>query len=379
MRILGISCFYHDAAACLVEDGEVRAAAEEERFTRRKHDPSFPGEAVRSCLELAGCAPDAVDAVVFYEKPLLKLERILASCAATFPWSRALFVRATERWLGEKLWVGQRLRGAVPWAPRMLFCEHHVSHAASAFYPSPFHEAAVLTADGVGEWATTTIGVGSGCDLQLLSEVHFPHSLGLLYSAFTAFLGFEVNEGEYKVMGLAAYGRPRYVDAVRRLVHQAEDGSFRLDMRFFAYHRGFEAPSARFADLFGRPRAPDEPLEQRHADLAASIQAVTEDAMVRLAPPPRRFRLSAAVSRRRRRSERPREHPNPPRRRLFLALDPARARRFRRGARRRPLCAARRLPQTPGRRATNRVPGARLQRRRDRGDPGCDGCRRRAT
>ncbi len=283
MDILGLSCFYHDAAACLLRDGVVIAAAEEERFSRQKHDAGFPLNAARYCLEAGGITSSDLDYVVFYEKPLLKFERILAGCGATFPRSRRTFVQAMQTWMGEKLWIRSHIRGALQYNGQILFGEHHLSHAASAFYPSPYAEAAVLTADGVGEWASTTIGVGSGMDLELTHEIRYPHSLGLLYSAFTAYLGFEVNDGEYKVMGMAAYGRPKYVDKVQRLIDLANDGSFRLDMRHLAYHRAGQAFDSPFVDLFGPPRDSEAELEQHYADIAASIQLVVEEAMLGVA------------------------------------------------------------------------------------------------
>src|SRR5919199_1379962 len=283
MDILGISCFYHDAGACLLRDGVLVAAAEEERFSRRKHDSGFPEQAARYCLEVGDIVPEELDYVVFYEKPLLKFERIAASYAATFPRSRGVFTQAMQTWLSEKLWVRGQIRRRLGYTGPILFGEHHLSHAASAFFPSPFEEAAIVTADGVGEWSTTTLGVGRGLDLELTHELHYPHSLGLLYSTFTAYLGFEVNEGEYKVMGMAAYGRPRYVDQVRKLIQFAEDGSFLLDMRYFAYHRSLRSITRAFIDLLGPPRRAEAEVDERYADLAASIQAVPEDAMVGLA------------------------------------------------------------------------------------------------
>jgi carbamoyltransferase len=283
MDILGISCFYHDSGACLLRDGEIIAAAEEERFSRTKHDSDFPTRAVEYCLSEGGITADELDHVVFYEKPLLKFERIAASYAATFPHSRAVFVRAMQNWLGEKLWVRGQIRSKVGHRGPVLFGEHHLSHAASAYYPSPFEDAAIVTADGVGEWATTTLGIGHGLDLELSHELRFPHSLGLLYSAFTAYLGFEVNEGEYKVMGMAAFGRPSCTDKVRKLIQLAEDGSFHLDMRYLDYHRGLRSMSDAFVELFGPMRRPEADLEPAYADIAASIQAVTEDAMLGLA------------------------------------------------------------------------------------------------
>jgi carbamoyltransferase len=283
LNILGLSCFYHDAGACLLRDGELIAAAEEERFSRVKHDANLPINAANFCLDAAGLEPDQLDHVIFYEKPLLKFERIVAGYAATYPRSRGAFVRAMQTWLGQKLWVRGQLHDALGFDGEILFGEHHVSHAASAFFPSPFDEAAVLTADGVGEWATTTLGVGRGVELEVTHEIRYPHSLGLLYSAFTAYLGFEVNEGEYKVMGMAAYGRPTCVDKVRKLIDLAEDGSYRLNMAYFGYQHGLRSIDKAFIDLFGPPRTAGGELEQQYADIAASIQLVTEEAMLGLA------------------------------------------------------------------------------------------------
>jgi carbamoyltransferase len=289
MKILGVSCYYHDAAACLVEDGRVVAAAQEERFTRVKHDESFPENAVRYCLAEGGVDRDGLDAAVFYDKPLLKFHRILETYLATAPRGLGSFVRAIPLWLREKLWIPPRFEesleacGVTP--PELLFTEHHEAHAASAFFPSPFEEAAVLTLDGVGEWATTTLGVGRGRELSILQEIDFPHSLGLLYSAFTYFTGFKVNSGEYKLMGLAPYGEPVYAGLIRdHLIDIKEDGSFRLDLDYFGYLDGLEMTNRRFADLFGGPpRAPESPLTRREMDLARSIQAVTEEAVLALA------------------------------------------------------------------------------------------------
>jgi carbamoyltransferase len=283
MYVLGLSCFYHDAAACLLHDGRVEAAAEEERFTRRKHDSGYPEHAIRFCLDRAGIEPEDLDFVVFYEKPMLKFERIAAGYAATFPRSRGVFVQAMQNWLGEKLWIRAHIHRKLGYDGPILFTEHHLSHAASAYFPSPYEDAAIVTADGVGEWDSTTIGIGQGLDLELSEEVHYPHSLGLLYSAFTAYLGFEVNEGEYKVMGMAAYGRPKYVDQVRKLIDLKDDGSFRLDMRYLGYHTSLRSYSSAFVDLFGPPRTMDTDLDQRYMDIAASVQAVTEEAMLGLA------------------------------------------------------------------------------------------------
>jgi carbamoyltransferase len=283
LNILGLSCFYHDAGACLLQDGVLVAAAEEERFSRTKHDARMPLQAANYCLESAGLDPDDLDYIVFYEKPLLKFERIVAGYAATYPRSRNAFVNAMQTWLSQKLWVRGQIGQALGYGGEILFGEHHVSHAASAFFPSPFEDAAILTADGVGEWATTTLGRGHGIDLEVTHEIRYPHSLGLLYSAFTAYLGFEVNEGEYKVMGMAAYGRPTCVDKVRRLIELSDDGSYRLDMRYFGYQHGLRSIDRAFMDLFGPARRPDAELEQQYADIAASIQIVTEEAMLGLA------------------------------------------------------------------------------------------------
>jgi carbamoyltransferase len=309
MNVLGISCFYHDSAAALLSDGTLIAAAEEERFSRRKHDSSFPKQAVSFCLRRAGIAASDLDYVVFYEKPLVKFERILMTSLASFPRSWRAFGESMITWLDEKLWVKSIIQNELGLsADKILFTEHHVSHAASSLLCSPFEEAAVLTMDGVGEWATTTIGRGNAplhggaASLTLDREIRFPHSLGLLYSAFTAFLGFEVNEGEYKVMGMAPYGEPRYVDEVMRLLDLAPDGSFRLDMRYFSFHHStHQTFSGRFEALFGPPRARDAEFitrrthpgltgrdaemerNQRYADVAASIQRVTEDVVLGLA------------------------------------------------------------------------------------------------
>jgi len=291
-RILGISAYYHDAAAALVVDGRVVAAAQEERFTRRRHDPSFPAHAAHACLEDAGLALADLDAVVFYDKPFLKFERLLETYLACAPRGLPSFVAAMPVWVKEKLLLKSELRrelralaGGRTELPTLLFSEHHLSHAASAFYPSPFERAAVLCLDGVGEWATTSAWVGAGTKLEPRWELHFPHSLGLLYSAFTAYTGFRVNSGEYKMMGLAPYGEPRYVDLIQRhLVDVKPDGTFRLDMRYFGYATGLRMTTGRFHALFGGPpRRPDEPVDQRTMDLAASIQQVTDDIVLKLA------------------------------------------------------------------------------------------------
>lgn len=292
MRILGISAYYHDSAAALIEDGRIVAAAAEERFSRTRHDAVFPERAVRRCLETAGWTAADVDIVVFYEKPLLKFERLLSNFLRHAPRGLRAFVTAMPVWLREKLLQRRELALSlaaidpdVDWHPKLRFSEHHLSHAASAFYPSPFARAAVVTIDGVGEWATTTIGVGEGSSVRILEELHFPHSLGLLYSAFTYHLGFRVNSGEYKVMGLAPYGRPIFAERIlERMVTLAEDGSFTLDPRYFAFETELVMTTAAFGELLeGARRAPDEPLTRYHADVAASLQSVTETIVMRIA------------------------------------------------------------------------------------------------
>jgi carbamoyltransferase len=288
MRVLGISCWYHDAAACLLEDGRIVAAAQEERFTRIKHDEAFPENAIRYCLAEAGTKQ--LDAVAFYDKPILKLHRILETSLATAPRGFGVFARALPVWLRDKLWIEPKILDAlrrlgVPGEPRMCFPEHHFSHAASAFFPSPFREAAVLTLDGVGEWATASVGVGVGNTLRLLEEQRFPHSLGLLYSAFTAFAGFKVNSGEYKLMGLAPYGEGTYTKTIlEQLVDLKDDGSFRLDLDAFGYLDGLVMTGPRFEALFGGPaRRPEARITKREMDLARSIQEVTEEIVLRTA------------------------------------------------------------------------------------------------
>jgi carbamoyltransferase len=284
MTILGISCFYHDAAAALVRDGVVVAAAQEERFTRRKHDPGLPHHAARFCLQHAGLSMGDLDAVAFYDKPFLTFERLLETYLAVAPRGLPSFVKAMPVWLKQKLWTRDVLARELAFDGEILFTEHHESHAASAFFPSPFEHAAILTADGVGEWATTSWGVGRGAQLDLRGEIHFPHSLGLLYSAFTYFCGFRVNSGEYKLMGLAPYGEPRYVDRIRsELIDLKEDGSFRLNMEYFTYAHGLRMTGRRFEELFDGPaRQPEAALTQREMDLARSVQEVTEEAVLLL-------------------------------------------------------------------------------------------------
>jgi carbamoyltransferase len=309
MNVLGISCFYHDSAAALVTDGVLVAAAEEERFSRIKHDHGFPSDAIAFCLEQAGITADDLDYVVYYEKPFLKFERILSSSLSTFPKSYEVFREGMVAWLSEKLWVQNLITDKIGVHPKkVLAIDHHASHAASAYYSSPFDDAAILTVDGVGEWATAAFGTGTGHRLSLSREIRFPHSLGLLYSAFTAFLGFEVNEGEYKVMGMAPYGKPRYVDKVWKLITLGDDGSFRLNMEYFSFHYSARHTyNRRFVELMGEERPPsmlfftrasgypsyfgDQPANfeqladknQYYADIASSIQKVTEEVLIHMA------------------------------------------------------------------------------------------------
>jgi carbamoyltransferase len=284
-RILGISCFYHDSAAALLEDGVLVAAAQEERFTRKKHDPDFPRRAIDFCLKSAGIRIEDVDHLGFYDKPMLKLERILLSHIQHFPRSKEQFVRAIPAWMKEKLSIRRVVAKELGWKKKPVwFSEHHVSHGASSFLCSPFAEAAILTVDGVGEWATATRGVGRGNTMDLFDEIRFPHSLGLLYSAFTGYLGFKVNSAEYKVMGLAPYGQPRYTDAIRRLIDVAPDGSFRLDMSYFDFDFGMRMCNEKFFELLGRPpRESDGPVEDFHKDVARSLQELVDDVMCRQA------------------------------------------------------------------------------------------------
>lgn len=293
MKILGISAYYHDSAACLVVDGEIIAAAQEERFTRKKHDSEFPINAIEYCLTEARIAASDVDYVVFYDKPFLKFERLFETYLAFAPKGFKSFATSLPVWVKDKLFqktviidaLKEHLSEEIDWAEKLLFSEHHLSHAASAFFPSPFEEAAILTMDGVGEWATTSLAVGSGNRLSVKNEIHFPHSLGLLYSAITYYIGFKVNSGEYKVMGLAPYGEPKYADLIKtHLVDIKEDGSFHLDMSYFDYCTNLKMTNKKFDDLFGAPpRKPESTLTQREMDIAASIQAVTEEVVTKLA------------------------------------------------------------------------------------------------
>jgi carbamoyltransferase len=285
--VLGISAFYHDSAAALLRDGEIVAAVQEERFTRKKHDPGFPTHGVAHCLETAGITAKDLDFVAFYDKPILKFHRLIETYLAFAPVGLKSFRKAVPMWLGDKLHMRRMLTKHLGVRPknRYVFPEHHESHAASAFFPSPFEEAAIITMDGVGEWATTSIGVGEGNRMRLLKEVRFPHSLGLLYSAFTYYCGFKVNSGEYKLMGLAPYGEPIYEKLIRdHLIDLRDDGSYRLDQSYFNYCQGLTMTGPKFHKLFGSdPRRPETALEQRHMDLAASVQKVTEDVMLRTA------------------------------------------------------------------------------------------------
>src|SRR5438876_1707720 len=309
MYVLGISCYYHDAASVLLRDGQLIAAAEEERFSRIKHDYTFPRNAIRFCLDQGGIQSSELSYVIFFEKPFRKLDRILMTALQTYPRSCSVFRESMISWMTDKLWTTSTINAelGIP-KEKVLFSEHHLSHAASAYLCSPFDEAAILTVDGVGEWVTATYGVGRGNDIKLTQQIEFPHSIGLLYSAFTAFLGFEVNEGEYKVMGMAPYGQPRYVAKVWKVVHQNKDGSFSLDMNYFSFHHSTDRTfNARFVELFGEPRPSklnfftastgfpkyfgQRPsnfeelcrLNQHYADIAASIQTVTEELMVGMA------------------------------------------------------------------------------------------------
>lgn len=285
MYILGVSAFYHDSAAALIKDGDIIAAAQEERFTRKKHDLSFPSNAVRYCFEEAGIAIKDVDYVAFYEKPFIKFERLLETYIAYAPCGIRSFIRAIPLWIKKKIWIKDMIREELGYDGKIIFPEHHESHAASAFFPSPYKAAAILTMDGVGEWTTTSIGVGSGNNIDIKYELKFPHSLGLLYSAFTYYTGFKVNSGEYKVMGLAPYGRPVYKDTILgELVDLKEDGSFKLNMKYFNYCAGLTMTNDRFHRLFGgKPRRAESMITQREMDLARSIQDSTEEIMLRMA------------------------------------------------------------------------------------------------
>jgi carbamoyltransferase len=285
VNILGISAYYHDSAACLVRDGQIVAAAQEERFTRKKHDPSFPSQAIAYCLRAGGIAVKDLDYVAFYEKPFLKFDRLLHTYLACAPAGLASFLKAIPVWIKGKIWLKAEIRKVLDYAGPILFPEHHESHAASAFFPSPYPEAAFLTVDGVGEWTTTSYGVGRGNRVEMHAEIRFPHSLGLLYSAFTYYAGFKVNSGEYKLMGLAPYGEPKFKDVIlRELIDLKADGSFKLNLEYFNFAVGLTMTSRKFETLFGDPpRQPESRLTQRDMDLARSIQEVTEEIMYRMA------------------------------------------------------------------------------------------------
>ena len=385
MRVLGISAFYHDSAAALIEDGHLVGAAQEERFTRKKHDSGFPQNAVQYCLDEAGIKLADVDYVAFYDKPFLKFERLLETYLAFAPRGFQSFRMAMPLWLKEKLFQKTLLRDEMKhwqpdfdWQKRLLFGEHHQSHAASAFFPSPYEEAAVLCMDGVGEWATTSLAWGQGNKLEMLKEIHFPHSLGLLYSAFTYYTGFKVNSGEYKVMGLAPYGEPKFKDLILdKIVDLKEDGTFRLDQQYFDYCTGLRMTNEKFGELFGgTARKPEELLTQHHMDLAASVQAVTEEIVLRLARSVKKEtgreehlpgrRRGAELRRQRQAAAR-----EPVRRHLGAAGGRRCRRRGRRGLRRlsrlsRPGAQA----QRPSRRHGRLLSRPGVHRRRDREAPG---------
>ncbi len=284
MYILGISAFYHDSAAALLKDGEIIAAAQEERFTRKKHDHNFPGNAVNFCLQHAGIKSSDLEIVAFYDKPFLKFERLLETYLAYAPVGIKSFIKAMPLWIKEKLWMKEMIKDKLGYEGKIIFPEHHESHAASAFYPSPFNEAAILTMDGVGEWTTSSFGVGKNNKIELLADIKFPHSLGLLYSAFTYYTGFKVNSGEYKVMGLAPYGEPKYNDVIlKELIDVKEDGSFRMNMEYFNYCAGLTMTNDKFHKLFGGlPRQPESKLTQKEMDLARSVQDVTEEIVLKM-------------------------------------------------------------------------------------------------
>lgn len=285
MKILGISCFYHDSAASVVRDGEIIAAAQEERFTRQKHDASFPKNAINYCLKEAGVSPGGLDFIAFYDKPFVKFERILETAISYAPSGITQFIEAIPIWLKQKLWISELITKELGFKGKVLFSEHHESHAASAFYPSPFKEAAFLTIDGVGEWETASFGIGKENNLEIQHYLRFPHSLGLLYSAFTYYIGFKVNSGEYKLMGLAPYGKPIYRDLIlKNLVDLKDDGSFRLNMKYFGFCNSLRMTNLHFNSLFGGPpRKPETKITQKHMNIAASIQDVTEEIMLRMA------------------------------------------------------------------------------------------------
>ena len=285
MFILGISAYYHDSAACILKDGKILAAAQEERFTRKKHDQNFPSNAIKYCLKEAGISADKLEIVAFYDKPFLKFERILETYLSFAPRGISSFLKAMPLWIKKKLWIKTLIQDEIGFTGKILFPEHHASHAASAFYASPFQNAAFLTMDGVGEWATTSYGIGNGNKMEVLADIKFPNSLGLLYSAFTYYTGFRVNSGEYKVMGLAPYGEPKYKHLIYKyLIDVKEDGSFKMDMSYFDYNVGLTMTNKKFNDLFGGPaREPESELTQKEMDLARSVQEVTEEVVLKMA------------------------------------------------------------------------------------------------
>ncbi len=285
MYILGISAFYHDSAACLLKNGEIVAAAQEERFSRIKHDQAFPSNAIKYCLEESGISISEIDLVSFYDKPLLKFERILETYLAFAPLGVKSFLKAMPVWIKKKIWIKEIIKDELNYTGNIIFPEHHESHAASAFFPSPFNESAFITMDGVGEWATTSFGFGKGNKIELMADIKFPHSLGLLYSAFTYYTGFRVNSGEYKVMGLAPYGKPKYKSLIYKyLINVKEDGSFKMNMKFFNYCAGLTMTSSKFHKIFGgKPRKPESKLTQKEMDLACSVQEVTEEIILKMA------------------------------------------------------------------------------------------------
>ncbi len=282
MYVLGISCFYHDSSACILKDGKIIAAAEEERFTRKKHDTSFPINAINYCLNEAGITGNQIDHVGFYEKPFLKFERLLHQHIEMFPWSFKTFYKAIPSWINEKLRVPSIVKKKLKYKKGVMFIDHHMSHAASSYLPSPFKEAAILTVDGVGEWATTTMGHAKGNNITILKQIDFPHSLGLLYSAVTAHLGMSVNNSEFKVMGLSPYGRPRYLEKFKKIIDVKEDGSYALDMSYFDFHYKMTMPSKKFIKLFGPIRKPESEVTQHHKDMAATLQRVTEETIFKM-------------------------------------------------------------------------------------------------
>jgi len=284
MYILGISAFYHDSAACLIKDGKILAAAQEERFTRQKHDFRFPKHAIKFCLDYANINSEEIELIAFYDKPFLKFERILETYLTYAPVGIKSFLKAMPLWIKEKIWMKEIIKNELGYEGKIIFPEHHESHAASAFYPSPFKEAAILTMDGVGEWTTTSYGSGKGNKIELYADIKFPHSLGLLYSAFTYYTGFKVNSGEYKVMGLAPYGEPKYKQLIYdHLIDVKEDGSFKMNMDYFNYCAGLTMTNKKFDKLFGGPpRKPESKLTQREMDLARSLQDVTEEIVLKM-------------------------------------------------------------------------------------------------